>query len=225
MNRERPTAVLVMAILNFVMGGLGLITFLCCGLGSLLATNLFLDFIGKAAPPPTKGGPDPSELTKMFDHVPGYYPVMGTHMVLCAGLCILLIAAGVGLLNMQTWARYSSVAASVFFIFLSFINLAYNIAVVQPGLERWQRDFAAKLGGTASPPAFGPSTTMNVVMAIFGFLLYIAYPVALCVVLFLPKVSAAFAAPLLPPEEPPGGGYGGLPPSGPSSPHVAPRRF
>lgn len=224
MNRERPTAVLVMAILNFVMGGLGLITFLCCGLGGLLFTGLMLDFVGKAAPP-SKGGPDPSELTKMFDYVPGYYPVTIAHSLLCAGLCVLLIVAGIGLLNMRSWARYTSVAVSLTYIFLALVNIIYTVAIVQPGLEKWQRDMMTKVGAPVMP-ATSPSSAVNVVAALFGFLINIAYPVALIIVMLLPAVGAAFAAPLLPPEEPPGGGYGGLPPSpGPGSPHVAPRRF
>lgn len=225
MNRERPTAVLVMAILNFVMGGLGLLVFLCCGLGTLLFTSLMLDFVSKAAPPPTQGGPNPADLTKVFDQIPGYYAVMGTHSVLCAGLCVVVIVGGMGLLQMQNWGRYSSVAASVLFIILSLINLIYTVAIVQPGVERWQRDFAAKMG--AGPmPVSSASSTMNIVMAIFGFLLYIAYPVALIVVMFLPHVSAAFAG-----TAPPGGApdYDDrMPPpgpGGPSNPHVAPRRF
>ena len=47
MNRQRPTVVLVMAILNFVFGGLGLFGVVCGGLALLVLVSL-----AKNAPPP-----------------------------------------------------------------------------------------------------------------------------------------------------------------------------
>ena len=43
MNRQRPTVVLVMAILNFVFGGLGLFGVVCGGLALLVLVRAFIE--------------------------------------------------------------------------------------------------------------------------------------------------------------------------------------
>jgi len=228
MNRERPTVILVMAILNFVFGGLFIVCGLCGILGTLLTGAMFKGMAG-ASKGASGGGPDPfGEMSKMFDQIPGYYPVQIGTMLLMIVLNIVLIVAGVGLLKMQPWARWTSVGYGAATILLQMMILAYAIFVVQPAMEQWTKDFTAKLGGPGQPPPnMAANSAMSTMGSCFNFVMYTAYPLALMIVMVLPNVGAAFSAPPLP-DEPPGGGYGGLPPSGgvpPGSPHVTPRRF
>jgi hypothetical protein len=225
MNRERPTVLLVMAILNFVFGGLFILCGLC-GMGSVLFTGALFKGMSSASKGTTGTGPDVfGEMSKVFDTIPGYYPVQITTMLLLIVLNIVLIVAGVGLLQMKPWARWTSLGYGVASIFLQMVILLYAVFVMQPAMEKWTQDFTARMGGQPTP-AMSTNSAISGMGSCFNFILYSAYPVALIIVMLLPAVGAAFSAPPLPPEEPPGGGYGGMPPSpGPGSPHVAPRRF
>jgi len=226
MNRERPTVLLVMAILNFVFGGLFIICGLC-GMGSVLFTGALFKGMSSATKGTTgPGQPDVfGEMSRVFDTIPGYYPVQIGSMLLLIVLNIVLVVAGIGLLQMKPWARWLSVGYGAASIVLQFVIMLYAIFVMQPAMEKWAQDFATRMGGQPAP-GMSANSAMSSMGSCFSFFLYSAYPVALIIVMLLPAVGAAFAAPLLPPEEPPGGGYGGLPPSpGPGSPHVTPRRF
>src|SRR5262249_12827693 len=115
---------------------------------------------------------------------------------------------------------------SLVLIMLNFANIFYQIIWVQPGIEQWQRDFFAKMGaGSAPPPTMG-SSVGNAISAGFGLLMYIAYPVALLIVMLLPTVGRAFAGQRDLPPEPDdfGQGWSGSS-SGPSDPHIRPQRF
>src|SRR5262245_39791694 len=106
MQRERPPIILVMAILNFVFGtvcgGLYL-----CGLGSLAFMNALSNV---SMPPGPKGTPNPLvEISTMYDYIPGFYAVTITYSVVGMILQLALIFAGVGLLYMKPWARWTCV--------------------------------------------------------------------------------------------------------------------
>jgi hypothetical protein len=221
MQRERPTIVLVMAILNIVMGSLCSVSQLCT-VGSLA----FMSQLGNMpAPPGPQGTPNPlQEVSKMYDYVPGFYAITISYAALAIILQVVLIFAGVGLLYMRPWARWTSVGYSVAVILLSFAHMIYGIVYVQPGMERWQRDFLAKMSVGPAPPPPPSSPIAGVASAGVGFVMNIIYPIALLIVMFLPMVGAAFAGkrsfPIEPDDRRP------APPAGPADPHITiPRRF
>jgi hypothetical protein len=233
MNRERPTIILVMAILNFVFGAMCSVTQVC-GLGSIL---LMRSLGSMPAPPTQKGMPMPNpfqEISTMYDYVPGFYVVSTTYAILTIVLHVVLIAAGIGLLSMKPWARWTCVVYSMVTILLVLANTVYTVQYVQPGIEKWQRDFLAKMAPGAPPPAtMGNSPFVGSIGAAFGFIMYVAYPLALLIVMLLPMVGAAFAGKRSLPApydyDDRGGGPADLPPpdssSGPSDPHFTPRRY
>jgi hypothetical protein len=193
MNRPRPVAVLVMAILNLIFGAIGVVSALCVGLFALLFTAVI-----KNAPPPPGGGPNPiKELEEMFDAIPGYIPIMTTVMVLGAIAAIVLIIAGIGLLKMKTWARWLSVGYAIYNIVATLAMTIYTIAVVNPAMETWQRNFQQKFPAGAPQPT--GNAAMNNVISVGSAVVGIAYAVALLVVMFLPHVRAAFAGTWRPP--------------------------
>jgi hypothetical protein len=217
--RHRPTAVLVMAILNFIWGGLGIIC-LSCGAAMLLMMNSLF----KSIPPPPGGGPNPATaFTGLFDSIPGYIPYMVATTIIGVCMAILLIVAGIGLINMQPWARWACLIYSTYHILAALFTLFYTITVVNPAMRKWQADFMRQAGVVGPPPSSGFGGIGDSMSAIAGAVFSMAYAVALLVVMLLPHVSAAFAGkgspdtgqwppPDYPPDRPdsgPGDPYGG----------------
>jgi len=199
MNPARPTPVLVMAILNFVIGGLSLLYHLCCTLGGLVMFGAMSGAMKNMPAPPTTPGklapPNPfTAMGSMPDYIPNFYAMSITTAVVGSLMAGMLIAAGIGLLNMREWARRTCIAYGGLSIFISLASFAYALIVVLPATERWQRDFYAQMNMPAPPS----SPLANSMGAIFGLLFGIAYAIALLVVMFLPSVRAAFAGPPLP---------------------------
>jgi hypothetical protein len=187
MSRERPVIVLVFAILNLVFGSLGAVGSLCGGIAIA-----FLGVIFSNAPAGTPVPRFPSGFVTLM-------AIALTYSVIMSGV---LIIAGVGLLNMRTWGRKTSVVYSVITIAYSLIYMVINITYVSPTIQKWEKDFQEEVaqatkqkGGQPPPPMYQPtqSPIFNVVGSVVGAILGMAYAVALLVVMFLPQVSAAFA--------------------------------
>jgi hypothetical protein len=192
MKTYRPAAVLVMAILNLVFGILGLVG-TCFGVGGMVI--LYLIF--KNMPPPPPGQPNPLDaVLKMFDQIPGYVPFAIGSLIVGAVFSILLTACGFGLLKVRPWARIGSLVYAVFGILQAIGGTIYTIAVVNPALANLFQQQQAQ-GGPPNPMVSDP--TINNISAIAGFLIGLAYPIAILIVLNLTHVRRAFAG--LPPEE------------------------
>jgi hypothetical protein len=187
MQRERPTAVLVMAILNFVVGGFNLLALLCGG-GALA---LVLGF-ASSLPPGPGGQPNPlQEMGKVFKDIPGYIPVLIGQTILGFVLAIVLIVAGFGMLKMAPWSRtLCNIYAGVTLI-VTLGATVYTLTVVNPAMARWQEDFQKKFPGAGAGGQQDPVT--QAATAVCGAIFAIAYAVALLIVMNLPNVSAAFA--------------------------------
>jgi hypothetical protein len=186
MQRERPTAVLVIAIFNFILGGLGLIGSVCGGGGIALLAALGSQ-AGPAGPP---GQPNPfAEMAGMYNSIPGFIPYTLVTTLLGSVFCILLLVAGIGLLGMKPWARWICIIYAIYTILGTGVGLIYTATVVTPAVEAWQKDFAKRMGGAAQPtPGF------NEVTMVCSAVLGVAYGVVLLIVLNLPHVRAAFSA-------------------------------
>jgi hypothetical protein len=193
MRRERPTVVVVFAILNMVLGGLGMLCYLCGGLALAFAMSI---------PMPGPGGaPGPNILEEMFDfmekELPGYTAYTIATTVIGLLLSIVLIVSGIGLLGMRRWARWLCIFFSVAVVIIAIGGLVFTIGYVQPAMERWQHHVQEAAGrnarGGMAPGSFSTSPMVNSFSSILGALIEIAYAVGLLVVMFLPTVSAAFA--------------------------------
>ena len=187
MARERPTIVTVMAILNMVIGGLGL---LCgfCGLGAHLV------IAGLGSTRTVGGGPNPIQdmLAYLNRELPGYQAIEIGRGALVLILGIVLIAAGIGLLMVQNWARWVSLVYGILSILLHTGYVVYELAFVKPATERWQKLFLQKQGLGALPPQ-SPAESLGTTVGVIGAgAVFIIYSLVLLVILFLPAFSAAF---------------------------------
>ncbi len=96
MHRNRPTVVLVMAIITIVFGGLGSL----CGVCGLGFNSLYLTS-SKGGTSPFAGVADIGDFIE--SRLPGYKAIEIGNAGLVLFFGIVLIAAGIGLLNMQSW--------------------------------------------------------------------------------------------------------------------------
>jgi hypothetical protein len=175
MPRQRPTAVLVLAILNLVFGGLGLASELCClgGLG-------WLKIIG-----PAQNG----SLAALFQTVPSYLTFAVVQHVLGLILSALLLVSGLGLLGLRNWARWLAIGYSLASVFVQVYALVVQVFHFDPLIERYLMNSSAK--GTPIDAIAG--TQGNVVSQIAGAFFGVIYPIVLLVLLFLPGVVRAFS--------------------------------
>lgn len=174
MEPTRPPALTVMAVLNIVVGSLGLVCYCFSTIGMVILAN----------PAEFRDHPMVQELIVrnelLAQEVPSYAPVQFAGTAVNLLLSILLIVAGIGLLYVQSWARICSLVYSALKIIMELALLGYTIAIVSPALARIQPGMAA------ADQALG--NAVAVAVAFF----YVIHAVALLVVLLHPSVSAAF---------------------------------
>jgi hypothetical protein len=191
MRKKRPAAVLVMAILNLVYGGLILACYLCIGAFILLAVAV----ISQPGAANTRDLQQAKEVFgSMAREIPGLVPMLVGEVVLRLFVAVGLIVCGIGLLGMRGWARAGSAVCAVLSILTVVVSFILSVAYIQPAVEQWQRNFAARhgVGGLAPPPPEG-NPVAEMTGGLVGAFFHVGYAVALLVVLFLPHVSAAFA--------------------------------
>src|SRR5436309_1238936 len=117
MPRQRPPVLTTMGILNIVFGSIFLLCFLCDG--GQFAIN------SSSARRPRAIFRDPAAevLQALQAEVPGYTAFQVSRILFSMGLAILLLTAGIGLLNMQRWARVGSIVYAIATIFLEVFTL------------------------------------------------------------------------------------------------------
>jgi hypothetical protein len=194
MPRKRPTAVLVMAILNIVFGSLGLACYLCAGVGILFIV-MALNQPGAAKAPEMRQVQEIFQ--SMAERIPGFLPVMIGNLIFSFVMAIWLLVCGIGLLKMMNWARIGSIIFAILTILEQLGSLIYRFTVLNPGMEAWQRDFLARHpGAQIQGNAFGgASPALNSAMEILGVAISLGYAIVLLVFMLLPGVVAAFRAP------------------------------
>src|SRR5579859_2899539 len=195
--KQRPVAVLVIAILHFVGGGLGL-----CG----QISNLALQGIGGAQafsppPPATPPGamarpapPDSNKIKKDIEavleqDVPFYRLYSIVLPVFDVILCIMMIAAGIGLLQLQPWGRSLSLAYAALSILLKLFATVYAVLFVVPAMGK---AFDKIL---ESVPQIAPvlsAIKIGMYATPFFALAMMIYPIVVIVLLTRPNVAKAF---------------------------------
>jgi hypothetical protein len=195
MRRARPAAVLVIAILHFVGGGIGILYDLCGLAGQVLKTAIMS---GSFGPMPQNNG----QLGSMQDletRIPGYQAMQ--YAQLSAGLVLsgFMIVAGVGLVQMRPWGRFLSIVYAVVSIVTHIGEDIYNFGYVVPGMQSLMRDAAAKEPQLAKT-GFGSMMESFVMIGPALQALLIIYPIVVLIIMLLPSVRAAFLAPPVAPR-------------------------
>jgi hypothetical protein len=201
MARYRPTAVLVLAILHFVGGGLGLVA-------DLFAVGMQVVAANQAGAAP---GPNQPVTPQNFgaglnrhveENVPYYHALTFGQLALGLVLDLLLLVGGVGLLGMRPYGRNVSLVYAVLSILNRLFALVYGFAVVLPVTNEYLDKVAQQ------NPGMSAAVTGGRVGGVIGLLVgsvFILYPIAVLIILLQPRVAAAFRDGKRPdePAEPP----------------------
>lgn len=180
MPRQRPTAVLVIAIFHLIFGGLGLLCGVCGGIMDLVGT------------PNAQTGASAQQARKevteqvLSQRVPLYRAYTIGNRVSGVLTSLLLVAAGIGLLQLQSWGRWLSVGYAALSLLVNFIGFVWTLAFFTPAYneifrrlppQNDQERMAADIARVTGPAV--PCVIM-------------IYPVAVLIVMLLPSVGAAF---------------------------------
>jgi hypothetical protein len=201
--KKRPAAVLVLAILHLVGGGIDLVRQLCAG--AMLAagsTNPFGGMRGGA-------GQDPGvHLQKAIEAIPGQQAFTVGELAINLVLDVLLIAAGIGLLSVKPWARILSMVYAPLAILNRLGAFAYELLVLIPAVDTLLRQELGRAPGVGPElQAFNSFMKAGMIVSSVIGLLFVIYPIVVLILLNLSHVRAAFSGksdvlrPALPEDE------------------------
>jgi hypothetical protein len=193
---NRPTAVLVIAILHFVFGGFGLLGTVCGG-----AYLLVISLIPLPQPPGQAKIPTYADIMSAIDEkAPGFIAVTIGGMVFSLVLSVLMIVAGFGLVRMRPRGRTLSIVYATLSILTTLLSFVYNLVVAMPVMPGVMEQMLPT--GAAGPGNPQQAQAMqNMMRSIFNMSYYaglatpfiqMIYPVSVLIVMYLPRVRAAF---------------------------------
>jgi hypothetical protein len=188
MEKQRPTAVLVIAILHFVFAALGV-----CGLISLAVQPAM-----QAAQPADQQRLQREMEAKMAEKIPGYQAQQVGDMAVNILFTIMLFAAGLGLLQMQNWARLLSIVYAVLSLLHKAFMLVFGLVFVQPVLSPLMNEVVAqspdfqKMDPKQVEQVSQLMSTAITTGMVCCPLVMMVYPVVVLIVMMLPGVRRAF---------------------------------
>lgn len=202
-SRKRPGPVTAIAILNIVFGILWILLYLCLG---LVLGFFYMVISGQGAQK------DMQEIQAFFQiymdslsrNVPGFLAYMIASSIFGILMTILLLISGIGLLSLKKWARNLCIAYGVLSIVFALIACGYTIAFVNSGMPKVQEEINEWISQKAKNPQLraqlkaqqGDSSMqmmMNSFGSVMGTIFAMIYPIAVLVIMFLPKVKLAFS--------------------------------
>jgi hypothetical protein len=190
---QRPTPVLVIAILHLVFGGLSFVFGLCSGVMLAIGPASFTP-----QPPPGPAGaqiPVPPDLALrqqrfLEQEIPFYRTITVTQLVLWLILSAVLIVAGIGLLGMRPWSRRLSLAYGIGSIVTQLASFIYTVTLMLPAMSAFYKQLEQDFPQAGPIWAF---SRMGVWMSLVIVPVGLAYPIVVLVLLTRPKIVAAFA--------------------------------
>jgi hypothetical protein len=177
MVNARPPAILVMAILNTVIGGLALLGGICAGINVMLVPLVSTM---------TKGMPN-DPLGKMTQ-IHGYMPFEVFTAVFWIVFAVFLLMSGIGMFSAKPWARYLAIFVGVVLILEQSAVVAFQIIYLNPLLLKANQEQLQHMPGMN---ALNLQPLATAVAALKAAVL-IVYALALLIAMFLPSVRAGF---------------------------------
>jgi hypothetical protein len=172
---QRPTSVTVFGILNIVFAAIGLF--------GLLATIALFAATANTNNP----------MVEIMRENPAFAGWMKINTILGGVACVVLLAAGIGLLMLKEWARKLSIGYAIYAIVFGLVGMVLMfIFVTRPMMEK-----ASQAQGPEAAGAIG-----GVIGGSIGGCLGLIYPIFLLIFMLRPNVVAAFRPPGAPPPAP-----------------------
>lgn len=192
-SSHRPVAVLVFAILHFVVAGLGLILMMCAG------ASMAMQYAGgKTA---DAQGRMQAEMEKVIERkLPLHKALTVTANVVWVVFDIMLIAAGFGLLKMAAWSRYLSISYATLSLAFKLFQLGYAVYAL-PVMDEAFNTMKNDPQVASMPQVVNMATTLGKFFMVAGPCIMMIYPIAVLIAMNLASVRAAFRG------EPPAGEF------------------
>jgi hypothetical protein len=210
MQQQRPTGAVVIAVLHIIGGTLLLLSSLCTGAAQLAGgQKAFMPSAGTAQ---SKQQQDLTERMEkhLADKAPGYQAIQYGQIGLSFVIAIILLAAGIGLLKMQSWARLLSILYAIVSILNHLFTIVYSFVFTIPALQEFVQAEKARDPANAFMYSAMESGGMIGVLVASVFILY---PILVLIVMLWPGMGEAFrnfgAARELPEEFDDDRGFGG----------------
>jgi hypothetical protein len=165
---QRPASVTIFGILNVLFAAFGVV-------GLIASFALF------SVPE------DPNSPVVKLLHQNASYTVWLKFCILLGLLsCVVLLAAGVGLLGLKPWARTLSMGYAIFAVVFAMMAMGINLFVmIQPLFEQVPPQQERAVAGAIGGPLSGT----------VGGCLGLIYPLVLLAFMLRPKVASAFRPP------------------------------
>ena len=165
---QRPTSVTVLAILNFVFAGLGL-----CGVLFLLVSRFL---------PQDPNIPNP--VLEVMEKNAAYAMFTRISMGLSFVAIPVLVASGIGLLQLKPWGRHCAIGWAVYSIAMGIIGAVMNyVFVFGPLMEKLDE---------IDPGPEKVGAISGIVGGSVGLCFGMIYPIVLLIFMFRPNVVQAF---------------------------------
>jgi hypothetical protein len=181
--------VLVVAVLQICFGSLALLGNLCNGGLQLAGGNKA--FVPAGSP---QAAQQPDVEGMMRARMPHYELMIygGEALGLIAGT--VMVVSGVGLIKMRRWARWLTIGYACYNVASTIIGFIFALTFSLP----LTREILAQARADPKLPPQGAfilnMTETITTAALYATLLFLAYPIALLIVMFRPHVRAAFRA-------------------------------
>ena len=193
MRPNRPTSVLVIAILHFVFGGFGLVCAASTGAMQLAGSKGFMAGMQDA-----KQVKAQEETEKALqEKLPHAKAVETAETGISLALSLMMIVSGIGLLKMAPWGRSLSIGYALVSILVKILGAVYAFTFTVPVMkELLPKQIAAQAGNQPGEQQAAEMAQKFAEMALnltpIIVLLTMIYPAVVLVIMFRPKVTAAF---------------------------------
>jgi len=165
---ERPASVTTFGILNIVFAGFGILGLL----GTIAMASM------------TRASNNP--VVRIMQENPAYAAWLKISIPLGLLACSVLLAAGIGLLALQSWGRNLTIGYAIYGIVFSLLSFGFNVIfLLRPMLEEASRKHGPEAAGAIGGAVGGT----------FGSCVGVAYPILLLIFMMRPNVKAAFQTP------------------------------
>jgi hypothetical protein len=192
-SRRRPTAVVVIAILNLIFGCLGLlfaatfVLFTSTGLGEVFVQ------INQTNPGRIKGMSAPEIHEAIAQKVPHYTAITNLGATWDTLASAALVLSGWALLKMRSWGRTLAIVYGFVQIGAKIVSTVYSFVFVQPAMAELMQQALDQ-----APLGFQRAViewTLGIMSAagIAAAVVAPMYPMLVLVAMFLPSVRKAFA--------------------------------
>jgi hypothetical protein len=183
-KRDRPAAVVVLALSGVLVGGLGLlgaagVVVVCFGLSVSTAAGFVVPL-------------SPAGAEQLRTALPGFRAFEALLPLTALLLAALVLATGFGLLTGRRPARRAALLTAGAVLVVGLAASLYEVVVVVPGIDNWHSAASVRRGGHDAPPATDPEIYWVALLLVVGGLIFALHAVATLVVLTSPAVAEAF---------------------------------